>query len=253
MPTRVKPQINHQRVNFSELVNRLEEEYRANKETILERVGFYREFGDPGAATYTGAREANELIRELAGIVAMAAVILIDAGFKPANKLIATLEAIIEDPKLFYLDTTEPEAQGVVGACYQRADEPAGTYWSDLEFHEANEIYYEWIRAAARNGIAEVTPGARRGRPFAWHVVYLVSKLRPIFLRFNDRITRKSVWSSRGDGDLSQTEEGPFFLFVETVLAPLTAYLDGPSDSGSSSPSGLSSEYIVKRAIAYQI
>ena len=70
--------------------------------------------------------------------------------------------------------------------------------------------------------------------------------LRRIFLRFNDRITRKAVWSSRGDGDYFQQEAGPFFAFVEEVIRPLHEFLT--SIGNRKSTGQLSSQYLVRLA-----
>jgi hypothetical protein len=133
MPTRRKPQTTHGSVKFEKLFNRFHEELYADGRLILDRLGFYREFGAPGVGTYTGSGESIELLRELAGVLTRTATIYVDAGFKAPRQVIATLEAIVENPKLFFLETTEPEARGVVAVAYQRADESPGTFWTDLE------------------------------------------------------------------------------------------------------------------------
>ena len=124
MPTRRKPLLTHLSVKFDELFKIFHEELCANERVILDRLGFYREFGYPSTETYTGSSESVELLRELAGILTRAEVIHVDAGFKAAHKVIATLEAIVDHPDLFFVETTEPEARGVTAAAYQRADEP---------------------------------------------------------------------------------------------------------------------------------
>ena len=188
------------------------------------------------------------MLRELAGVLTRATTIYVDAGFKAPRKAIATLEAIVENPKLSFLETTEPEARGVVAAAYQRADETPGTFWTDLEIcDDGNALIHGRIKSAAINGIVTLQVKAKSGRFFAWHVQYVTSTLREIYLRFNNRITRKTVLSSRGDGKLFQLEEGPFFLFVEAVLAPLNRFL---ADLPYHSARKLSAEYIVKGAVA---
>jgi hypothetical protein len=113
-----------------------------------------------------------------------------------------------------------------------------------------NESIHERIEVAAKNAIIALQKEAKVGRSFMWHIHYVANKLREVYLRFNDRITRKAVLSSHGDGNYFQQEEGPFFLFVEAVLAPLNRFLaDLPSDSGKPAKR-LSAEYVVKRAVA---
>jgi hypothetical protein len=65
-------------------------------------------------------------------------------------------------------------------------------------------------------------------------------------LRFNDRITRQAVWSSRGDGDYFQQEAGPFFSFVEEVITPLQEFLAGLGNKNSTQQ--LSPQYLVRLA-----
>jgi hypothetical protein len=251
MPARRRPQLDHQSLKFGEIFGRFHEDLCDGKRVVLERVGFYNEFGYPGEETYTGSIEGIELIRELAGILTRAAVIRVDAGFKAARKVIATLEAIVDDPGLLFLETTEPEARGVVAAAYQRADEPPGTCWTDVDIcDEENEVILDRIRMAANCGILTLQAQAKSGRSVEWDIQYLAGRLREIFLRFNDRITRKSVQSSRGDGDYFQKEEGRFFLFLEAVLAPLNRFLAGLPAAEDVSVRALSAEYIAKRAVA---
>jgi hypothetical protein len=46
----------------------------------------------------------------LSGILSLAAAIKIDGGYKPANKLVATLKSIEKDPSLILSGSIEPEA-----------------------------------------------------------------------------------------------------------------------------------------------
>jgi hypothetical protein len=58
----------------------------------------------------------------LSGILSQAAAIKIDAGYKPANKVIATLTSIKKNPSLVLNASVEPEALAMVASNYQRAD-----------------------------------------------------------------------------------------------------------------------------------
>ena len=51
MPTRRKPHVTHQSVKFDELFKRFHNELCADERVILDRLGFYREFGPPGVPT----------------------------------------------------------------------------------------------------------------------------------------------------------------------------------------------------------
>lgn len=250
MSTRRSPQLSHQSVMFAELFKRFHEELTDNEKTILDRLGFYIEYGSPETKGYTGSLEATEVLRELAGVLTRAAVIHVDSGFKAARKVIATLEAIAGQPNLFFLETTEPEARGVVAAAYQRADEPAGIYWTDLEICDVNDIIHERIKTAAEAGIRKLLVRVKSGRSVEGRIHFLADRLREIFLRFNERITRKSVQSSRGHCEYFQKEEGCFFLFVEAVLAPLNKFFVGLPVTNGVSSRELSAEYIVKRSLA---
>jgi hypothetical protein len=73
-------------------------------------------------------------------LLVIAATIRLDAGYKAPTKLLATLTAIRENPKLVLSDTIEPEARGVLAAAYQRANEPAGTFWFDIDVESNGEL-----------------------------------------------------------------------------------------------------------------
>jgi hypothetical protein len=226
MPTRRKPQLNHSSVRFGDLSDRIGEELRKDQDMVLGRLGFFREFGDPEAQGYTGLHEMNELLREIAGILTTAAAIRVDAGFKAPSRLIATLDAVAEVPARAFLDTLEPEAKGALAAAYQRFLEPPGTFWMDLKVQDENvRPPGGLVRAAASRAIATLKAQSSRGRRVEHDVHYLAFKLRVIFLRFNDCISRVMVLSSRGGGQLFLKEEGPFYLFLESVLTPLNRVL----------------------------
>jgi hypothetical protein len=105
----------------------------ASQKLILKLVGFYEEFGDPDLPTYTGEKEALQLLSELTGLLVTAATIRLNAGYKAPSKMIATVKAIDSNPRLVSCDTNEPEARAAVAAAYQRANEPPGTFWFDID------------------------------------------------------------------------------------------------------------------------
>jgi hypothetical protein len=249
MSTRRKPQLNHGSVEYAKVSDWLYGELHAREDNILRLVGLFKEFGDPSDPTYTGKAAGAELISEIAGLLATALTIRLDAGNKAASKIIATLKAIIKNPKLALCDTTEPEARGALAAAYQRDNEPTGTHWHDIDGEGGFEPDEKQIRIAAEKAIEVLQAEATPGRPVAYDIQYLVSRLREIFLRFNDKIARKSVLSSRKDGDFFQYENGAFFAFVEEVLEPLQRfYVSLPRGGGVLVPE-LSAEYITRLAL----
>jgi hypothetical protein len=71
-------------------------------------------------------------IEDICGALCWAAAVQMDGGFKPANKVIATLEAVEKDPSIINAGYVEPEALGMIASQYQLADETPGTYWHDV-------------------------------------------------------------------------------------------------------------------------
>jgi hypothetical protein len=252
MPTRRKPQLMHQSVEHAKISERFHDELLAREMIILKCAGFYKEFGNPGVATYTGEQEATQLLSELAGSLVTAATIRLDAGCKAPTRLIATLAAIRENPKLVLSDTVEPEARGALAAAYQRANERPGTFWFDIDGDSSGGESDEGrVRVAAEKAIANLKAQATRGRPIAQDAKYLAVRLREIFLRFNDRVTRKMILDSLGDGKFVQKEAGPFFAFVEEALAPLNRYLASLPRGGNAPVPELSAEYITRLAVVF--
>jgi hypothetical protein len=100
---------------------------------------------------------------------------------------------------------------------------------------------------AAERAIANLEAQAAPGRAIGQDVRYLAFRLRQIFLRFNDSAKRKSVLSSRGDGEFCQEEAGAFFAFVKEVLAPLNRYLASLLNDGEAPK--LSAEFITRLAV----
>jgi len=101
MPTIQKPQLDHTSFAWQEQSDRFHTELEAQNVEILERSGFNREFGDPAdAPSINTSNERAKFILELSGILSQAAAIKMDAGYKPTNKVIATLKAIRKDPSI---------------------------------------------------------------------------------------------------------------------------------------------------------
>ncbi|MDB5611432.1 MAG: hypothetical protein JWP25_8332 [Bradyrhizobium sp.] len=233
MPARYKPQLNHIGFDWFYQSNRFLNELLAKEIPILERLGFYKEYGSLEDPTFSGHVESMNLMNEICGILSVAATIQMDAGFKAPHQVIATLEAIKKDPSLVITHSIEPEALGAIARCYQRGQEAPGTFWFDIDRAGNTPLPNpDQVRAAASNAIAslklEASPGRRPDRVGE----FLAVRFREIFLRFNDRITRHSVVSSRDvKSGLSshetkevQLEAGPFIEFLELVLEPLNQF-----------------------------
>jgi hypothetical protein len=249
MPTRRKALLTHRTLEHAKISKRFHKELCARQKPILEHVGFREEFGDPDLPTYTGEQAATELLSELAGLLVTAATIRLGAGYKAPSKVIATVKTIHANPRLASCDITEPEARGSVAAAYQRANEPPGTFWFDIEGDLTGVVPdEERVRAAAKRAIANLKAQAVRGRPIAQDAKYLAVRLREIFLRFNDSVTRKMVLSSLGGGKYIQKEAGLFFTFVKEVLAPLNRYLASLASNGDTTPA-LSAEYMTRLVV----
>jgi hypothetical protein len=250
---RRKPQLNHKSVDYAEVSDWLRRELVARERKILCLVGFFGEFGRPNDSTYTGASAAAELISEITGLLATALTIRLDAGYKAPSKVIATLEAIIKTPKLALRYTTEPEARGALAAAYQRDNESPGTYWFDIYGEGRFELDEKRIRLAAEMAIEILHAQAAPGRPAEYDIQYLAPRLRGIFLRFNDKIARKSVLSSHGDGNFYQHEDGDFFAFVEAVLDPLRRFYVSLLGNGNVLVPELSAEYVARLAVSLDL
>jgi hypothetical protein len=100
MPTIQKPQLNDVSFPWHQQSDRFQEELDSQSAEILQRSGFNREFANPGDVPNINAEtEGTAFILEPSGILSQAAAIM-DAGYKPADKVIATLKAIKKDPSL---------------------------------------------------------------------------------------------------------------------------------------------------------
>jgi hypothetical protein len=108
-----------------------------------------------------------------------------------------------------------------------------------------NTLDLEQIRSAASTAIAKLKLEASVGRRPDKAVEHLALKLKEIFLRYNDTITRHSAKSSR-NGSYIQIEAGPFVEFVEEVLAPLNRFFETLPVAKSIS-AGAIAEYIRDR------
>jgi hypothetical protein len=167
MPTIHKPQLEHASFPWHEQSEQFYKELEALRIQILERSGFGKEFSDPSDAPGDNAeKHGTEFIRELSGILSLAAAIKVDAGYKPANKLIATLKSIKRDPSLVLTGGVEPEALACVARNYQRGGEEPGTFWFDVDRPgDAPLPDPQHVSKAAAMAIGSLEEMAHSGRP----------------------------------------------------------------------------------------
>jgi hypothetical protein len=152
MPTIHKPQLDHASFPWHEQSDRFHTELEAQRAQILEQSGFNREFGNPGDPP--GINEEQEgaaFLLELSGILSQAAAIKMDGGYKPANKIIATLKSIEKDPSLILNAGVEPEALAMVASNYKRAEEELGRFWFDIDRTDDDLPDPQRVRDAASN------------------------------------------------------------------------------------------------------
>ena len=221
MPTVQKPQLDHVSFPWHEQSDQFHKELDVRRAEIFERSGFNREFGNPSnPPSINQEQEGVAFILPLSGILSQAAAIKMDAGYKPANKVIATLKSIKKNPSLVLNASVEPEALAMVASNYQRAEEKPGTFWSDVDRPDDDVPDPQRVRKAVSVAIKKLSP--RRGQPRDVMLDFLGDKLLACFRRFNLTAGRHSV---AVDGDRAQAEAGPFFDFLTLVIAPLNGFL----------------------------
>lgn len=222
MPTIQKPQLDHAMFPWQEQSERFHKELDGQRTRILEQSGFNREFRNAGEPpSINEEKEADALIRELSGILSQAAAIKMDAGYKPTNKVVATLKSIAKDPSVILGGGVEPEALAMVASNYQRGDEEPGTFWFDVDKSD-DEPFTDSQRISKAAAVVIAGLSARRGQPRDVMLDFLGDRLLACYLRFNLVAGRHSV---AADSDRAQTEAGPFLEFLTSVIAPLNRFL----------------------------
>ena len=212
MPTKYKAQLDHVGFDWTNDMELIRQGLSARKDLISATVGFG---GDDAALSL--------FIEDICGALCWAAAIQMDGGFKAANKIIATLEAVEKDPSIINAGNVEPEALGMIASQYQLADEKPGTYWYDVYQDDGvlHELDLQQVGRAALRANVLMQTGVTKGRPKKIILNILGEKLRDLFLRYNDDATRHSIAS---DGEVAQIEAGPYFEFCKTVIAALNEF-----------------------------
>jgi hypothetical protein len=223
MPVGYKPQLDHVGFNWTEDSKRIHQKLCAQKDLILDKSGFTEMFKClPSSASDVVETEALSFMRQILGTLCLTAAIQMDAGFKPANKIIATLNAVEQDPSIVVTRRVEPEAMGIIAAHYQRNDELPGAFGFDVyQDDTCHELDLLQIKRAAAHAAAELRGKIRSGRPERLALNVLATGLRELFLSHNDVATRHSV---AADGKSAQVEAGAFLEFLQLVIAPLNEF-----------------------------
>lgn len=228
MPTLYKPILTECESVWSTPAKAIADQVFANRDVILERLNFHEEHGRLGGAggkfDEQIKRAQDEVLAEISGVLALAAA---QAAEPQTGVIIATLEWIKKHPSAAQDYALPGFAEWLLAPHYQRADEDAGTFFPDVmgfvpnNFHGTIQIPGDdSIVEAASAAIDDLMPGRRAGRPSSEANGIVAEGLRGIFLRYNDKITRRSETSWR-DGDFIQVEAGPFFDFVSAAIVPL--------------------------------
>jgi hypothetical protein len=211
MPTKYRPQLDHAGFDWTKDGEFIRQRLMARRDRVAS------------AARFTGDEAALiSFIDDVCGILCWAAAIETNGGFKAANRIIATLEAVVKDPSIINTGKVEPEALGVIASQYQRASETPGKFGFDVyQDQGAHELDLQQVSRAAMQAIIQLKTEAAKGRPKKPLLDVLSEKLRDLFLRHNDFATRHSIAS---DGKVAQAEAGPYFEFCKTVIVPLNEF-----------------------------
>src|SRR5262249_32070759 len=124
MPAVYPPSLSYRPFQWQTATAALRSLLDTSREQILGMVGFIDEYGRPDHGLVPEPiwqQEAENLISEIAGILAKAAAIIVDAGFKSAMRVAATIRAIKRDPAMLMKEgvSIEPEALGVLALAYR--------------------------------------------------------------------------------------------------------------------------------------
>jgi hypothetical protein len=237
MPTKYRASLDHVGFDWSKDLEIIRSKLLERGDLLFSKLGFVETRGCTCHADASGTlsvkTERNSLIDEIAGVLALAAAVKMDAGFKAANKVIATVDAVKDDPSLTVTRKVEPEALSVIASKYRRAGEPPGTHWYDVyQDEDAVEIDFQQVADAAVQASLGLQTERKKGRP-PESELEILAVLREIFERYNDYSARQSAltWI---DGGYKQEETGPCLTFLKIAVAPLNELLAGlPASYGA--------------------
>jgi hypothetical protein len=227
MPTLYKHVLNEGESVWLILAKAISEGVFENRRGVLERLNFHEEHGRPGDADGKFDEQIkrceDEVLAEIAGVLAHA---FARAAEPRTGVIIATLEWIKRHPSKAQDYALPGFAEWSLAPHYQRAGEDKGTYFPDvmgfvpIDFHGTIQIPDE--ESVVKAASAAIHDSERRpvGRPFSESNRIVGEGLREIYLRYNDKITRRSETSWR-DGGFIQVEAGPFYDFVSAAIVPL--------------------------------
>ena len=199
---------------------------------ILAALNFYEEHGRLGDADGKFddqiTKAANEVLAEVAGILTFAAA---QAAEPKVGTAVATLEWIRKHPSSAQDRTLPGFAEWLLADHYQRDGEEKGAHFQDIMGFRPGGFFGEMkvpdeaaIVNAATAAIEDLETTRSTGRPASAAIPIVADGLRPIFLRYNEKITRHSELTSN-DSRLLQTEGGPFFEFIRAAVLPLQTFL----------------------------
>lgn len=218
MPTTYKPNLDHKTFSFAKAVKTIEAHVLPLRDQVLREIGFLDEYGEPEEWDDDDEEDAKRAIGEVVGVVAKAAAIRVDAGFKPTNQVRATVAAIARDPRLlrFGVDRIEPEAVGAIAKHYKRGDERPGTHWADITGDGDRRPTIEQVRVAAQVAERELELEARKGGRSRVDLQILAEGLGSVYGR---PITRTVGTMGRA------AETGGYKTFLGLVLPALEGVL----------------------------
>jgi hypothetical protein len=244
MPTKYKAQLDHVGFDWTKDAEIILQNLMAKKNLILAKAGFSGVYAcSYNLATQTMETECSAFIKDICGALSWAAAVQMDGGFKATNKIIATLEFVERNPSSINSRNIEPEALGMIAGHYQRADEVPGKFGMDVYQDEgALDLNLQQVSRAASLAISFLRTERKKGRPKRLPLDLLREKLRDLFLRYNVVAIRHSIAS---DGEVAQTEAGPYFEFCEVVIAPLNEFLASLPGSYEAKP--ISAAQVVRR------
>jgi len=232
MPTKYKPVLSEVESAWSGPAKMISDQVFQNRANILEALNFYDEHGRLGDAgggfDQQLLQSEQEILSEIADYLTFAAA---QAAEPRRGVLIATLEHLQKHPAGAQNRTLPGVVERLLADHYQRGEEEKGTHFPDVmgflpggiedTIETPNEAS---ISNAASAAIDDLKEGIVAGRPRSKANTIVAHGLGLIFLRYNEKITRRSETSWR-DGEFIQVETGEFLTFVRAAIVPLANFL----------------------------